>query len=89
MPFIRTRILYVTLGFLCLSLMGPGIWELLRISPGSPGLVAQHVDALNQLRAYNGMITAVGVMSGFATLFSVSSLYLRLNIFPMKSNTSV
>lgn len=68
MPLSHKLILYVTLAFLCLSLMGPGLWELFRNSPGSPGLVAQHVDALNQLRAYNGMVTAVGFMSGFAMI---------------------
>jgi len=68
MPLSHKRILYVTLAFLCLSLMVPGLWEVFRHNPGSPGLIAQHVDALNQLRAYNGMMTAVGFMSGVAII---------------------
>jgi len=48
--------------------MGPGLWEIFRNTPGSPGLMAQHVDALNQLRAYNGMLTAIGLMSGLAII---------------------
>jgi len=48
--------------------MVPGLWEVFRHNPGSPGLIAQHVDALNQLRAYNGMMTAVGFMSGVAII---------------------
>jgi len=50
--------------------MMPGLWEVFRINPGSPGLIAQHVDALNQLRAYNGMVTAVGFMSGI-TMYKI------------------
>jgi len=68
MPLSHKLILYVTLGSLCLSLIVPGLWEVFRDNPGSPGLIAQHVDALNQLRAYNGMITAIGFMSGVAII---------------------
>jgi len=68
MPLSHKVILYVTLSFLCISLMGPGLWEIFRNTPGSPGLMAQHVDALNQLRAYNGMLTAIGLMSGLAII---------------------
>jgi len=46
--------------------MGPGLWEVFRSNPGSPWLLAQHVDAFNQLRAYNGMVAAIGFMSGVA-----------------------
>ncbi len=67
MPHSHKLILYVTLGFLCISLIVPGLWEVFRSAPGHPDLVAQHVDALNQLRAYNGMVAAVGFMSGIAT----------------------
>jgi uncharacterized membrane protein len=30
------------------------------------GLIGQHVDAINQLRAYNAMVAAVGFISGIA-----------------------
>jgi len=65
-------ILYATLGLLCLSLLLPGLWEVFRSSPGHPHLLAQHVDALNQLRAYNGMVAAVGLLSGIA-IFNIES----------------
>ena len=70
MPFFHKLILYITLGFLCLSLMLPGLWEVLRSTPNQSGLVAQHVDALHQLRAYNGMVAAVGFISGI-TIFNL------------------
>jgi len=66
MPLGHKLILYITLGLLCLSLLLPGLWEVFRNSPGHPHLLAQHVDALNQLRAYNGMVAALGLLSGFA-----------------------
>jgi hypothetical protein len=50
--------------------MLPGLWEVFRSSPHQSGLVPQHVDALNQLRAYNGMVVAVGFISGI-TIFNV------------------
>jgi len=66
MPVSHKRVLYATLGFLCLSLLGPGLWELFSSSPENGGLIALHLDALNQLRAYNGMVAAVGFLAGIA-----------------------
>jgi len=66
MPRGHKLILYVTLGLLCLSLLLPGLWEVFRSTPGHPHLLAQNMDALNQLRAYNGMVAAVGLLSAMA-----------------------
>lgn len=66
MPISHKRVLYATLGFLCLSLLGPGLWEVFSSSPENAGLIALQSDALNQLRAYNGIVAAVGFLAGVA-----------------------
>lgn len=66
MPFSHKLILRLTLFFLCLSLMLPGLWEVFRSAPTQSGLVPQNVDALSQLRAYNGMVAAVGFVAGIS-----------------------
>ncbi|WP_432474254.1 DUF4345 domain-containing protein [Amphritea sp. HPY] len=82
MPVSHKRVLYATLGFLCLSLLGPGLWELFSSSPDNAGLIALQLEALNQLRAYNGMVAAVGFLAGVA-IFNIEhnrSLILALAV---------
>lgn len=50
------------LGFLGVSLLLPGLFEMFRPSPGS-GLIPQSVDARNQLRALHGMMAALGALA--------------------------
>jgi hypothetical protein len=58
--------LYVSLGFLGLSLLVPGLADAFRVTTGQKWLVAGDVDARNHLRALNGMMAAVGMIALWA-----------------------
>ena len=66
MSAIHQLILYVSLGFLGLSLLIPGLTDAFRVTTGQKWLVAADVDARNHLRALNGMMAAVGVIALWA-----------------------
>jgi hypothetical protein len=57
--------LYVSLGFLGLSLLIPGLADAFRLKTGR-WLVAADVNARNHLRALNGMMAAVGMIALWA-----------------------
>jgi hypothetical protein len=58
--------LHVSLGFLGLSLLIPGLTDAFRVTTGRKWLIAADVDATNHLRALNGMMAAVGVIALWA-----------------------
>ena len=66
MSALHQLILYVSLGFLGLSLLVPGLAEAFRVTTGQKWLVAADVDASNHLRALNGMMAAVGMIALWA-----------------------
>jgi len=61
-------ILSACLGVLGLSLLVPGLLNVLRPGTGTPGLVATNADAANHVRALNGMMAAVGAGALWACL---------------------
>jgi hypothetical protein len=63
MSALHQLFLYVSLGFLGLSLLIPGLTDAFRVTTGQKWLVAADVDATNHLRALNGMMAAVGVIA--------------------------
>lgn len=63
MSFVHQTVLYLSLGFLGLSLLIPGLIEVCRRATGQQWLVAENVDAVNHLRALNGMMAALGIIS--------------------------
>ncbi len=63
MSFVHQTILYLSLGFLGLSLLIPGLIGVFRMATGQKWLVAENVDAVNHLRALNGMMAALGIIS--------------------------
>ena len=66
MSAIHQLILYVSLGFLGLSLLIPGLTDAFRVTTGQKWLVAADVGARNHLRALNGMMAAVGMIALWA-----------------------
>jgi hypothetical protein len=56
-------ILYLSLGFLGFSLLIPRLTGVFRASTGHKWLVARNVDAENHLRALNGIMAALGMIS--------------------------
>lgn len=63
MTIAHKLILYVALGILAISLILPGVMEMLRPAPGNSGLVATGIEAKNHLRALNAMIAALGLVA--------------------------
>ena len=63
MSLLHKLLLYSSLGFVGISLVIPGLIEIIKTQPGSPGLVPETIDAKNQFRALNGMMTGIGLMA--------------------------
>ena len=63
MSLLHKLLLYSSLGFVGISLVIPGLIEIIKTQPGSPGLVPETMDAKNQFRALNGMMTGIGLMA--------------------------
>lgn len=59
-------VLWGLLGFLGLSLLVPGVMNVLRKDEGTAWLIAETVDAKNHLRALNAMMAAVGAVALWA-----------------------
>jgi len=65
MDITHKLILYLSLGFLAISLIIPGLIEMFKTFPNALPVPA---DTRNQLRALNGMMTGVGFMALWACL---------------------
>lgn len=59
-------LLCAALIFLGISLIIPGLIEVLKPQPGIPGLIPETLSAKNQLRALNAVMTAVGFLALWA-----------------------
>jgi hypothetical protein len=68
MSVVHRVILTACLGLLGLSLLIPGLLNVLRPGTGTPGLVATNADAANHVRALNGMMAAIGATALWACL---------------------
>ena len=66
MSAVHQVILYVSLVFLGLSLVVPGLMDTLRRATGSKWLIAANVDAKGHLRGLSGMMTAIGAIALWA-----------------------
>ncbi|WP_426415083.1 DUF4345 domain-containing protein [Aestuariirhabdus sp. LZHN29] len=66
MILLHKLVLYGLLGSLALSLVLPGLVELLRVPPGTPGLALETADGKNQFRALHGMMVGVGLLALWA-----------------------
>ena len=66
MELTHKLILYTSLAFLGFSLVIPGLFEMFRTHPENSGIFPQTIDAKNQLRALNGMMTGIGFLSLWA-----------------------
>ena len=66
MSFLHKLVLLASMGFLGISLVIPGLIEMFKLQPGSPGLLPETVDAKNQLRALNGLMTGLGFLALWA-----------------------
>jgi len=66
MSAVHQAILYVSLVFLGLSLVVPGLLDALRPTTGSKWLIAADVGAKGHLRGLNGMMTAIGAIALWA-----------------------
>ena len=73
-------LLYGSLAFLGFSLVIPGLIEMFKLQPGSPGLLAETTEAKNQLRALNGMMTGVGFLALWACIDLQHSRMLVLSL---------
>lgn len=71
-------ILYSALGFLGFCLIIPGLIEIFKNPPGGSGLVTETIDAKNQLRALNGMMTGIGFIALYACAYLENSRVLVL-----------
>ena len=72
--------LYLALGFVGISLIIPGLIEIFKPHPGSTGLILETIDAKNQLRALNAMMTGIGCMAIWACTDLVHSRNLVLSL---------
>jgi hypothetical protein len=63
---VHQAILYVSLVFLGVSLVVPGLMDTLGTTTGSKWLIAADVDAKGHLRGLNGMMTAIGAIAIWA-----------------------
>lgn len=68
MDFVHKFVLYAALGFLGVSLIVPGLIEIIKTIPDGGVRPSESVDAKNQFRALNGMMMGVGIMA-FWTCF--------------------
>ncbi len=59
-------VLWGLLGFLGLSLLVPGVMNVVRKDEGTGWLIAETVDAKNHLRALNAMMAALGLVALWA-----------------------
>lgn len=66
MSAIHQVTLYVSLVFLGLSLLIPGLMDTFRVATGSNWLIAADVDAKNHLRGLSGIMAAVGAIALWA-----------------------
>jgi len=66
MSALHRAILYVSLVFLGLSLVVPGLMDALRPTTGSKWLIAADVDAKGHLRGLNAMMAAIGAIALWA-----------------------
>ena len=66
MGFLHKLVLFTSLGFLGISLVIPGLIEIFKLQAGSPGLLPETVNAKNQLRALNGLMTGLGFLALWA-----------------------
>jgi hypothetical protein len=77
MTILHRVTLYGLLGILGISLVVPGIIELFRSGSGKTGLVAESLDAANQLRAFNGMMVGLGLIALWC-LFDLENARMRV-----------
>lgn len=63
MDLIHKVVLYAALGFLGLSLVLPGLHEIIKTIPDNAPYAPETADAKNQFRALNGMMMGVGIMA--------------------------
>jgi hypothetical protein len=66
MSALHRAILYVSLVFLGLSLVVPGLTDTLRTATASKCLIAADVDAKGHLRGLNAMMAAIGAIALWA-----------------------
>ena len=66
MSILHKLVLFASLGFLGISLVIPGLIEIFKLQAGSPGLLPETVNAKNQLRALNGLMTGLGFLALWA-----------------------
>jgi hypothetical protein len=65
-PLTQKIILWGLLGFLGLSLVVPGVMNVVRKDEGTQWLIAETVDAKSHLRALNAMMAALGLVALWA-----------------------
>ena len=66
MSILHKLVLFASLGFLGTSLVIPGLLEMFKLQAGIPGLLPETVNAKNQLRALNGLMTGLGFLALWA-----------------------
>jgi hypothetical protein len=66
MTLVHKLVLWGLLGFLGVSLLVPGVMNMVRRDEGTVWLIAETVDAKNHLRALNAMMAALGAVALWA-----------------------
>ena len=80
MSLIHKLVLYSSLRFVGISLVIPGLIEIIKTQPGSPGLVPETRAAKNQFRALHGMMTGIGLMALAACIELEKARFLVLSL---------
>ncbi len=68
MSIVHKLVLYAALLFVGISLVVPGLMEVIKTQAGIPGLVPETTAAKNQFRALQGMMLGLGLLALLACL---------------------
>jgi len=68
MSIVHKLVLYAALLFVGISLVVPGLQEIIKTQAGIPGLVPETMAAKNQFRALQGMMLGLGLLAFWACI---------------------
>ena len=80
MSIAHKLVLYAALLFVGISLIVPGLLEIIKTQAGIPGLIPETVVAKNQFRALHGMMLGLGLLAIWACMDLADAKHLVMAI---------